>query len=636
MSEMKKVHMVYGKGCDDIQTQVEKSDFKDLCTAVTIDTFLEDETLTVSDHVIIVGSSDEIKSVFAKAQKDDFSVSILPLKNQVTLRSTFELPLDVAEALKISFEGETKEIDVLYADDKLILWGALVGDAPPLTYRSSSYRESNFSERIALLKDAFSKLKSLQKKNLKLTTAKAQEINTAASGLVIIEHDNHTCAANLVHESLSLSDGKLSALLVSPTSIIDYLHYLYVSVIKGRSLKKGVLPNSVAFIKSESLQVESKEPMDVVLDGEPSGQTPVTFSVRKAALRFRGSVAFWEKSKEGVSDKETVKLSGLVNNAEESQKQTKSKLPFFTHASEEQYRELFAGLREEGRPSQAFVVLMILSTILATVGLFLNSASVVIGAMLLAPLMQPIVSSAMGVLRGDQSLLFGSLKTVGIGVALVLGSAALIAMLLPFETMTGEISARLRPSLLDLIVALVSGLAAAYAKNNEKIMGSLAGVAIAVALVPPLSTAGIGIGWMSWQVFSQAFLLFVTNFVGIILAASFLFMVLGYSPVTRAKKGLMWAFVMAFIIAIPLFFSFRTMVLDAHIHTTLEKTYYELSDEAIDIENVSIEHREVPVIRCDLIVKQTLNTQELIWLKQKIEKDLDQEIVLEAVQRVRF
>jgi len=250
--------------------------------------------------------------------------------------------------------------------------------------------------------------------------------------------------------------------------------------------------------------------------------------------------------------------------------------------------------------------------------------------------MQPIVSGSMGVLRNDKSLLVSSFKTVGIGVLLVLLTSAMIALILPFDNLTNEISARLRPSLLDLIVALASGIAAAYAKNNEKIIGSLAGVSIAVALVPPISTAGIGLGWMRFDIFYQAFLLFVTNFVGIIFAAGLTFLVLGYAPIKRAKKGLVYALVIASIVAIPLYFSFKTMVVDSNIRTTLERSDYTLKGKELKIENVVIEHRDKLIVKCDLLTPKMLTQNELNRLKSKLESDIDEEFLLEVVQRVRF
>jgi len=624
---------VYGNECEGILKEVKNSKYGSDIKPVYIDTFLKDETVRSDDKVVICGSTADIKLFLQKASRDDFSVSFLAQKNQNTLRSTFEIPKNLEDSLKIAFESEPKELDMLYANDEIVLWGALIGDAPPLTYSSSVYVDSSFFQRYKLLIEAFKKLRHLKKHKVKLITAKNQEINTAASGIVIIEHDNHTSASSLVKDALSLSDGKLSVLLLAPTSIVDYLYYLYVSLFKKTN--NTALPDSVGFIKSESLKIETSPSLDVVVDGVKTTQTPVRFEVKKKAIRLSASEKFWSGMKDGGSDKETVKLSGLPT-TKEGVKYVQDTLPFFTHASEDRYRDLFADLRGQGKLSSTYMILMVLSTILATVGLFLNSASVVIGAMLLAPLMQPIVSSSMGVLRRDQSLLFNSLKTVLVGVLLVLVSAALIALILPLENLTDEITARLSPSLLDLMVALASGVAAAYAQNNDKIVGSLAGVSIAVALVPPLATAGIGLGWMNFDVFYQAFLLFLTNFVGIIFAASITFLIMGYAPIQRAKKGLFYALALAVIITIPLYFSFKTMALDSKIRTILEKKQYMVSGKEVRVENVSLTHSDILIIKCDFVVYQMLNGDEIAQFKRTLEKSLEREVSLEVMQRVRF
>jgi len=629
--EYEKAYFVYSDECEDIKKEIEVKELS--LQMITVNSFLSDLRLSESDRVIIYAGTDDVKKIFVKAQEENFSVSIITLKNQNTLRSTFEIPQKLDEALEIALNAESKPLDLLYANGEIVLWGALVGDAPPLTYKSASYQEKSFKERYILLIEAFKKLKSLKQTKIKLKTAKEQEINTAATGIVIIEHDNHTCASSLVKDALSLNDSKLSALLVSPASIVDYLQYLYISLFK--TSKKSLLPKSVGFIKSESLEIESQPALKVLIDGKEAGETPVKFEVKEKAVKLSASKKFWAKSREGTSEKETVKLSNLPTTSEDV-KYVQESLPFFTHASEEKYRDLFASLREQGRAESTFIVMMVLSTLLATVGLFLNSASVVIGAMLIAPLMQPIVSASMGVLRSDQNLLLDSFKTVGIGVFLVLLTSASIALILPFENLTNEISARLRPSLLDLIVALASGMAAAYAKNNEKIVGSLAGVSIAVALVPPISTAGIGLGWMNLDMFYHAFLLFLTNFVGIIFAAAITFLVMGFSPIKRAKKGLGYALGVAFVVSIPLYLSFKSMVVDSAIRTTLEKSNYTLKGEKLKIENVVIEHRKDLVIKCDLLTPKMLTFSELNRLKSKLESDIDEEFLLEAVQRVRF
>ena len=627
------VYFVYGEQCQEMAEEIRATPYADRLRFLPIVRFFDEPSITERDRVIVCGDAAEIKRVLKRAGELGFSVGLLAQKQQDTLRSTFQIPRDTEEALKLALEQDPRPLDLLHAGEEIVLWGALVGDAPPLTYSTAIYREASLRERLRLLLQAFRKLRGLHQSKVRLVTAKEQEIDTAAVGIVIIEHDNRTAASSLIKEHLSVSDGKLAALLLSPKSIVDYLHYLYAAIFKRT--RNGKLPDSVGLIKTERLRIESEPPLEVMIDGEKVTRTPVEFEVKHRAVRLIASDGFWTEVKTDASEKETLRLSGLPTTSEEVNYVQKS-LPLFTHASEERYRDLFAELRSRGRIEPAYIVLMFLSAILATVGLFLDSASVVIGAMLLAPLMQPIVSVSMGVLRSDQSLLFGAMRSVLTGVAIALFSASTITVLLPLETLTNEISARTSPSLLDLMVAIASGIAAAYAQNNEKITGSLAGVAIAVALVPPLATAGIGLGWMDLHVFYQAFLLFLTNFVGIVFAASVTFLVMGFAPIRRARKGLSYALVSAMIVAIPLYLSFSNMAFDSRVLSVLDQKHYQVSGKEVQIENVTLEHADVLVIKCDLVVREMLGKEELRQFKQAVQTELGMPVSLEVVQRVRM
>lgn len=130
------------------------------------------------------------------------------------------------------------------------------------------------------------------------------------------------------------------------------------------------------------------------------------------------------------------------------------------------------------------------------------------------------------------------------------------------KTTNSEILSRIRPNLLDLGIAVVSGIAADYAHAKEEIAKTLAGVAISVALVPPLAVAGIGLGWGEWNVFGGAALLLATNLAGIVMAAALTFLVLGFSPFRVAKKGLLISLIFFILVTAPLVFTFRNMVLE--------------------------------------------------------------------------
>jgi uncharacterized hydrophobic protein (TIGR00271 family) len=629
----------------DTQEDIDKI-FKPLPEAASlhfesIEQFLVEKKGTVDDRVIVYGEVDEIKEVMQASFVYGFTLAIVAKPSQRYLRYTFEIPKDPQKALKTALEGEVKELDLIYCNDEIVLWSALIGQAPPHSMLASLQQQDSRFNRIVLLLKSVSRIFQLKKVVVKLKTFKEQEITTAVSGIVIVAHDDHSCASALASEYLALSKGKMVALLISPSSVIAYIGYLYKAIFH----RNRVLPKAVGVVVSEGVEVEADPALEIQIDGKKICTTPAGFTVHKKALKLSASKAFWEKeaSRQG-DDKEIVKLGALPNGKDEVDYSQKH-IPFFPHADTARYQELFTSLREEARVSSTYVVLIVLSTLLAAVGLFLNSASVIIGAMLLAPLMQPIVSFSMGLLRFDMGLFWNGLRSVLLGVLLVLGTAMILAYLLPFETVTPEMAGRLHPTLLDLIVAIVSGIAAAYAKNNPKIIGSLAGVSIAVALVPPIATAGIGLGWQQWSIFQNAFLLFLTNFAGIVFAAALTFMVLGFSAVKKAGRGLLISTAALLAISVPLYFSFTLMVRDAKIKEQLQMQHFEIAGHSVEVEQVQILHRnrnDTLIVRIDVVSDATADSAMRQALKAFISKRIapflkkDEKLVLELSERIRY
>ena len=181
-----------------------------------------------------------------------------------------------------------------------------------------------------------------------------------------------------------------------------------------------------------------------------------------------------------------------------------------------------------------FALLIFLSTLIAGLGLMRNSGAVVIGAMLVAPLMTPIVGIGLGLAQSNIHLLKNASRTVWLGfsTAFFLGTIlGLVALLLENE-ITREMLDRGSPNFLDYIIALASGIAAAYALGRPNLLSALPGVVIAAALVPPIATSGIATSMGQWNLAVGALLLFATNIVAICLGTSFAFWAVG----VRANK----------------------------------------------------------------------------------------------------
>ena len=198
--------------------------------------------------------------------------------------------------------------------------------------------------------------------------------------------------------------------------------------------------------------------------------------------------------------------------------------------------EVSAAIRKGATAQVDFYMMISLSTIIAALGLLLNSPAVIIGAMLVAPLMSAIIGMALGIVHGDMSLLHKSARTslAGVGTAVLIGLVT--GWLVPNASATSEVMARTQPNLLDLFVALAAGAAGAYALCRKEVAASLAGVAIAVALVPPLATIGITLALQQWQLAAGATLLFATNLVAIAASGAIVFLLLGFAPPETHKQ----------------------------------------------------------------------------------------------------
>ena len=578
---------------------------------------------STASHFLVTGSLDEIKRLLVIAQQNEVTVGIVPTPKQKELMRTFSLPSKFEDAISLALIPTDKKLDLLYSNGSIVLQEVVIGDAPPLDLFDSTLKGTTYFDRIKMFWHTIKKVKHLKHTQMKIIDAKENEIKLSAVGIVGIEYNNATFASKLIASQLSANDGKLSIVILSPTSIVQYMGYLFKSLVSH--LTPETLPSSVGYVRSSKLHIETKMPLDVLVDSTLQQHTPLELEVKKEALALSVGESFWEKQKVDHNVKDSIKVDHLPSD-EASANYLSSAIPLFSHASQEQYASLFKNLREESKLNQNFMVLLILATMIATFGLFINSSSVIIGAMLLAPLMQPIVSLSMGVLRQDASLELNGAKTIAIGVFAVLATAAIIALFTPIERLTSEMAGRLSPTILDLFVAIVSGAAAAYAKSNEKILGSLAGVAIAVALVPPIAVAGIGLGWADWHMFSTAFLLFITNLVGIVLAAAFTFAILGFSPLHLAKKGiLIWMTIVA-IVAIPLYSSFGKMKEDIEIQKTLSNLEFNVGTHDVKLTHIELVHRaKIDEVRCEVIATGRLSKEEKRLLKVAILQSIGKE-----------
>lgn len=260
-------------------------------------------------------------------------------------------------------------------------------------------------------------------------------------------------------------------------------------------------------------------------------------------------------------------------------------------------RAVIEKLRSEAYWTPRYAFLVAMSAGIAVLGLLLSSPAVVIGAMLLSPLMGPIMGCGFALAIGDIRWLRTSSFALAMGVLVAVLFCTIIVMLSPLQAMTSEIAARTRPNLFDLLIALFSALAGAYAMIRGR-EGTIVGVAIATALMPPLAVVGYGLGVGNWSVFSGALFLFVTNLLTIALTAAAMARLYGFRSYLSAGQSIAQTIAIAFafiVLAIPLGFSLQRIAWEANATRQAEVVIEEQFPNMARVSQVEIDFAASPV-----------------------------------------
>ena len=297
------------------------------------------------------------------------------------------------------------------------------------------------------------------------------------------------------------------------------------------------------------------------------------------------------------------------------------------HLHPEERLGVIQAMQRAAVPNVDFFILIFLAAGIASLGLLLNSTAVIIGAMLVAPLMSPILAMSMSIVLGNLRMLRLAAEATIKGIVLAIIIGVLMTLISPISETTSEIIARTSPNILDLIVALLSGMAAGYAVSRKEVSSALPGVAIAAALVPPLCVVGYGFGIANLQIALGALLLFTTNLITIILAATFIFLALGISPSHSERKELLRGIRVTGILLIFVFLTLGYLTVQ-NIQEQREEAiireifYSETYSHAIQVTELDIEHIGnqviISVTLLDLQGNQ-LTTNQITSLKNAID-----------------
>ncbi len=283
-------------------------------------------------------------------------------------------------------------------------------------------------------------------------------------------------------------------------------------------------------------------------------------------------------------------------------------------------------------PTFTYHFMLGMSAIIATLGLLANSVAIIIGAMIVAPLMGPIMGMGYSIASGNRKLLRRSSFTLIKGVILTIAVSWIVAFLIGLEATNTEILARSNPTLIDFGIAMAAGAAGAFANTRRSIATAMPGVAISVALVPPLSVVGIGLSLGDLILARGSLLLFVTNLVCIIFFGGLVFVFQSYGALFKAKQGFLFAVITLALLVFPLSFSMRSLLAEKNLRFRVREIIIEKTDtfNLSNIESVKVTHKpDFLEVLIELYApNESLSKQKIDRVANLLAAELDQPLEL--------
>ncbi|NRA38707.1 MAG: DUF389 domain-containing protein, partial [Planctomycetes bacterium] len=280
--------------------------------------------------------------------------------------------------------------------------------------------------------------------------------------------------------------------------------------------------------------------------------------------------------------------------------------------------------------------------LIAGLGLIQNATAVVVGAMLVAPLMTPIIGAGLGLVQGNAQLIRNACKSIGMGFIVALSIGLLLGWSVPDTAMNNELYGRGNPNAIDLFIALFSGIAAAYAMSRPNLSAALPGVAIAAALVPPIATVGISLALGDISNAEGAVLLFGTNVVAIIIGAAGVLHVVGMRPANLGRSSRLWVqrvmlslIVCIIIFAVPLSSIYLAKLGRSEtrsIKQCIQMHFADLKDSRIhDIAANEDDNGEI-IIRVQIFSATRINSESIQILQKNLHRQFHNNIALEVIR----
>ena len=282
--------------------------------------------------------------------------------------------------------------------------------------------------------------------------------------------------------------------------------------------------------------------------------------------------------------------------------------------------------------SKIYWLQLSLSSLIATLWLLTNSTPVVIGAMLIAPILQPIKAFSFAVTTGNKLIYIKAIKHLLVSILVAVATAFVVSWAVPFADLTAEVMARTSPTIVDLFIALSSGVIAVLSLGFKKLSEGIAGVAMSVALMPPLCVMWVGLQFFNREVMTGSSLLFLTNLIAIIVVGIIVFYAFGFFPTNKVwqKRSAAMSFFVVLTIGVLIFPLWKGMESIAQnfstqsvVHDTFD-SFRDSVNHSIHVQDITIQSPDDDLFR----IQATLNIPDTLQITNEHKQELTERLAV--------
>lgn len=309
-------------------------------------------------------------------------------------------------------------------------------------------------------------------------------------------------------------------------------------------------------------------------------------------------------------------------------------------------------IKDECSFSPQFFILLILSAAVATLGLIIDNGVVVIGAMLLSPILYPIVGLSLSTVISDKQLLRASIVMALSSILVTIAVASVISLLSPISEFNSEILIRTNPTIFDMIIALSVGIAAILIITWPKFSNHAAGVAVAASLLESLCITGIGLTYGDWSIAYGSFMLFLTNLASVLFAGIVIFAIIGFFKRENEEQrkslemGLILSLSVVLLIGLQLIFSLKNILeknnVESRVRDVFTNEFTKISEDIkVEAINFSGSYKESPIaieseikVPSNITINLTQKNQIVEQLTDELKKEIDLELRVIPVLKV--